>query len=178
MENVSKRVSPAARPPIIAVVATSQYPRQGIGFKNDLPWPRVKADMAFFKELTSGHIVVMGRKTAESLPKALPNRQNFVLSRDRNYSREGFIVVNHIDEVIQQANTFWPDKKIYVIGGAEIYELLQPYVDELYQTVIPGSYDCDTFFPENFVPGNFVQGSVIHLTTEVHVLVWIRPPQT
>ena len=104
------------------------------------------ADLKHFKELTTGHVIVMGRRTFESLPKgALPNRTNIVLTLNKNLSFENCICFNSIQEVIDNQI----DKsKIFIIGGAEIYKQTLPLANKLYLTKIHASFDdADVFFP-------------------------------
>ena len=97
-----------------------------IGANNDLPWPKCKADMKHFMYVTKGNVVVMGRKTAESLKGPLPNRDNVVLTKNKNWEKEGFIVENSAVDI---------KKKLFnyvVIGGAEIYNLFSDVVEKIY----------------------------------------------
>lgn len=111
----------------------------GIG-KNGQLLIHNKEDMKFFKETTIGHIVVMGRKTYESLPGLLKNRTNVILTR-QNIEIPGAIVKHDIKEILGWSDTF-------VIGGAEIYKMFLPYYDEIYLTENKGIYDADAFFPK------------------------------
>lgn len=121
-------------------------PERVIGRDNDLPWPRIKEDMKFFRRHTKGHVIIMGRKTYESLGKPLMHRANFVLTRNSNYKAPGCFVFTDIDEMLKEA--FNIDKEPVVIGGAGIYELLLPKTTTLYLTKVIESYEGDTFFPE------------------------------
>ena len=105
------------------------------------------ADLKHFKELTTGHTIVMGRKTFESLPKgALPNRINIVLSRNRNLSFDGCLVFSSIDEIIEYQKD---SDDIFIIGGGEIYKQMLPKANKLYLTKIHATFDdADTFFPD------------------------------
>ena len=107
----------------------------------------IPEDMRFFKDTTSGNVVIMGRKTLESFPqgKPLPNRVNIVITRDPNYSRTDVIVARSPEEAIKLAGEY--KKDIYIIGGGSIYEALINYCDEALVTYIKYSYDADTFFP-------------------------------
>ncbi len=104
---------------IAAIVAISQ--NGVIGVENRLPW-HLPADLRHFKQLTTSHTVVMGRKTYESIGKPLPNRQNIVISRQKNYVAEGCIVVESLEDAIEVARNS-ETKKVFIIGGAEIYRL-------------------------------------------------------
>jgi dihydrofolate reductase len=117
---------------------------RGIGTQNRIPW-RLPADMAFFKSYTSGKTVVMGRKTFQSFPKALPNRLNVVLTRSADLELEGAEVVASVDEVMQR---YGSEEELVIIGGAEIYRLFMPIADKLLVTEIDETFaGTDTFFP-------------------------------
>lgn len=114
-----------------------------LGKNNDLIW-HFKDDMKFFKETTTNHIVIMGRKTFESLPKALPNRRNIVITSKRDYSAEGAEVVASIDEALDLSK----NEDVFIIGGGQIYKSFLDVADKLYLTEIDDSCEeADTFFP-------------------------------
>lgn len=118
----------------------------GIGYNNQLPW-HLPNDLAFFKKITLGQIVLMGRKTFDSMnQKPLPKRHNLILTRDFNYSSidDNVQIVHKVEEVLALAEV----ERIMVIGGAEIFSLFLPYVSEIIRTEIFQSFDCDTFMPE------------------------------
>jgi dihydrofolate reductase len=104
------------------------------------------ADLKFFKQTTSGHTVVMGRKTFDSVGKPLPNRRNIVISRDKTLKIEGVEVVNSLDEALSISKD--QEKEIFIVGGAEIYRQALPKTNTLYLTTIHHNFDADTFFPE------------------------------
>lgn len=115
-----------------------------LGKNNDLIW-HFKEDMKFFKDTTMGHTVVMGRKTFESLPKALPGRKNIVISSNAQYQAQGATVVSSIEEALQIAD----NEEVFVIGGGKIYAEFLPYADKLYLTEIYAECeDADTYFPQ------------------------------
>lgn len=117
-----------------------------LGKNNDLIW-HFKEDMKFFKETTMGHPVIMGRKTFESLPKALPGRKNIVISANPEYKADGAEVVTSVEEAIKLAET--EDTDAFVIGGVRIYAEFLPYADNLYLTEINAEcLDADTYFPD------------------------------
>lgn len=117
-----------------------------LGKNNDLIW-HFKEDMKFFKETTMGHPVIMGRKTFESLPKALPGRKNIVISANPEYKADGAEVVSSVEEAIKLAET--EDTDAFVIGGGRIYNEFLPYADNLYLTEINAECpDADTYFPD------------------------------
>jgi dihydrofolate reductase len=125
-------------------------PDRVIGRDGKLPW-RLRDDMKFFKETTTGHPVVMGRKTFESLPKPLPDRQNIVLTRDPGWSAEGAEVIHALHELPALRLM---DSKVYVIGGAQIYELFLPHCDDMLVSWVWENHEGDTRFPEfeNYFP--------------------------
>ena len=117
-----------------------------LGKNNDLIW-HFKEDMKFFKETTMGHPVIMGRKTFESLPKALPGRKNIVISANPKYKADGAEVVASVEEAIKLAEA--ENTEAFVIGGGRIYTEFLPYADNLYLTEIDAECpDADTYFPE------------------------------
>lgn len=122
---------------------------RGIGKDNDLMW-HLPADMKFFKETTSGHIVVMGRKNFESIPekyRPLPNRENIVLTRNTSFKAEGCKVVHSLEECL----SLFPENEertMFIIGGGEIYRqaIEQNIIKEMIITHVNKSYNADTFF--------------------------------
>lgn len=116
-----------------------------IGKDNQLPW-RMPADLRHFKAMTTGHPILMGRKTYESIGRPLPNRTNIIITRDPAYQANGCIVVTSIDQAIQHASKDG-SAEIFIIGGAEVYKQLMPSVDRLYLTVIHHEFEGDTNFP-------------------------------
>ena len=127
---------------IIAAIAENG----AIGANNDLLW-RLPNDMKRFKELTTGHTIIMGRKTFESLPKgALPNRTNVVITRNYGASFENCETFNDLNAAIEKHKG---EKEIFIIGGASIYEQAMIFADKLYITHVHHSFNnADTFFPE------------------------------
>lgn len=114
-----------------------------LGKGNDLVW-HFKEDMRFFKETTTGNTVVMGRKTFESLPHALPNRRNVVITKNADYVAEGAEVVTGIEEAMKLTE----NDNVFVIGGGTIYTAFMPYAEKLYLTEIDAEdKDADVFFP-------------------------------
>ncbi len=118
-----------------------------IGNKNRL-LTSIPADMKFFREKTTGHVVVMGRKTLESFPNGLPlkNRTNIVLTANRSYQAKGAIIVHTKEELLEELKKY-DSEELYVIGGGSIYEMLLPYCDTAYITKIDHVYAADTYFP-------------------------------
>ena len=119
----------------------------GIGNGNSLLF-RIREDMRYFKETTTGNVVVMGRKTLDSLPdgKPLPDRVNIVLTRSRDFSRDGVTAVHSVEELMEELKKY--DSEIFVIGGGEIYNMLLPYCKRAYITKINAEREADTFLPD------------------------------
>ena len=115
-----------------------------IGKDNKLIW-RLSDDLKHFKELTKGHFVIMGRKTFESMPKALPNRTNVIITRKTDYKAENAIVVNSLEKALKVAES---DNQPFVIGGGEIYKLSMEIADRIELTRVHTSIEGDTSFPE------------------------------
>lgn len=115
-----------------------------IGNNNQLPW-HLPEDLKFFKRVTMGHPVAMGRKTHESIGRILPGRENIVITRNRDFTCEGCTVIYSIEEFIAYCRE--KNDEVFVIGGAEIFHELLPIVDRLYLTMIYDKFDGDTFFP-------------------------------
>ena len=120
----------------------------GIGKDNRL-LISIPEDMKFFRETTSGSIVVMGRKTLESFPggRPLKNRVNIVFTRSREFRREGVIAVNDLN-ALKLVLAEYPGKEVFVIGGASIYRQMVPLCDTVYITKIDKVYDADAYFPD------------------------------
>ena len=108
----------------------------------------IKEDMQFFRRTTMDNVVIMGRKTLESFPgqKPLKNRVNIVLTRNKNYSVEGAVVVTTLDELFAELEKYG-EKEHIVIGGGEIYSLLMPYCTKAYITKVDADKEADTFLP-------------------------------
>ncbi len=116
-----------------------------IGANNQLLWHLPK-DLKHFKELTTGHPVIMGRKTYESIGKPLPNRTNIVISRKSDWFEEGILIVGSIKEAIKFAKKI--DENAYIIGGGNIYEQTLDLADKLEVTLVDTTLEADTFFPK------------------------------
>lgn len=116
-----------------------------IGSDNQLLWHLPK-DLKHFKDLTSGHPIIMGRKTYESIGKALPNRTNIVVSRKKNWFQEGILIVGSIKEAVKFAKKI--DENIFIIGGGNIYEQTMEIADKLEVTLVKANLEADTYFPK------------------------------
>ena len=114
-----------------------------IGKDNQLIW-HLPADLKHFKKLTTGHHIIMGRKTFESIGKALPNRVSVIITRQKNYKQENCIITHSLKEAINKAKE---DTEIFIIGGASIYEEAIKLSDKIYLTSIDDNFEGDTFFP-------------------------------
>jgi dihydrofolate reductase len=119
----------------------------GIGQNNKL-LVSIPADMKFFREMTTGKVVVMGRKTLESFPNGLPlmNRTNVILTRNQNYRVRNGCICHSLEETLETLKQYL-DEDIYVIGGEEIYRQFLPYCDTVHVTQIDHVYQADAFFP-------------------------------
>lgn len=119
----------------------------GIGKNNDL-LVSIPSDKKFFRQETTGKVVVMGRKTLESFPGGLPlkNRTNVVLTRNGGYRAKDTVIVHDIPELLEELKKY-PSDAVYVVGGGTVYEELLPYCDEAYVTKIDFAYEADTYFP-------------------------------
>jgi dihydrofolate reductase len=125
---------------VIAAVAENN----ALGKENQLLW-HLPDDFKRFKTLTSGHYIIMGRKTFESFPKPLPNRTHVIVSRQSNYQPEGCIVVNSLEKAIEACPK---TEEVFVIGGGEIYRQSIKVADKLDLTKVHHSFEADTYFPE------------------------------
>ena len=131
-----------------------------IGLNNKLPW-HFSADLKFFKELTLGQTVIMGRKTYESIGRPLPGRQNFVLSRKAGAEPpQGIRLFSRLTDAFDAVST----EKAFVIGGAEIFRETLSEVDGIYLTRIHAAYPGDTYYPE--IPPAFKPRPVAELQAE------------
>lgn len=129
-----------------------------IGLNGVMPW-HLPADLKFFKRITSGHPILMGRKTWESLGRPLPNRRNLVLSRSM-LPTPGAEILPSLDALA----ALGLQGDVFVIGGAEIYRLLMPHLDSIYLTHLPFVAEGDTFFPE--FESEFPRSEVLESTPE------------
>lgn len=114
-----------------------------IGDKNSLLW-HIREDMVHFRTLTSGHPVIMGRKTYDSIGRPLPKRTNVVITRDKELKIEGCTMAHSLEEAIA---LFDPQEEIFIIGGAQIYAQALPLAHRIYLTVVEREYQGDTSFP-------------------------------
>lgn len=144
-----------------------------LGKDNDLIW-HFPSDLKFFKEQTKGHMMVMGRKTFDSLPGMLPNRKHIVISRSQPDLPKEVEIFKNIDEFIESYKT--SDDEIFVIGGASIYAQFLEKADRLLLTEIEQSYDADVYFPQ-FDPNLYIRkelGSVHEKDTDYTFVEYIK----
>jgi dihydrofolate reductase len=125
---------------IIAAVSNNNV----IGKDNKLPW-HLPGDLKRFKELTTGHTIIMGRKTFESIGRPLPSRRNIVVTRNKDYKADGVEIIHSIKEALDLVKN---EDEVFIIGGEEIYKLALPMANKIYLTRINKEYDGDAFFPE------------------------------
>ena len=133
------------KPKISIVVAMAKNTR-AIGKDADLLW-WISDDLKRFKMLTTGHPIIMGRKTFQSIGKALPNRTNIIITRDVHFKAENCIVVHSIENALSEAQKV-EKEEIFIIGGGEIYTQALPFTDKLYLTLVDSNALGNIFFPE------------------------------
>jgi dihydrofolate reductase len=134
---------------MINIIAAIQEKDRGLGKNNDLLF-HLPEDMAFFRTRTKNTVVIMGRKTWESLPekfRPLPHRENIIITRQKDYDAPGGAVVHSLNEALDFAKNNFPDKEIFIMGGGQIYTEALPVADRLYLTLVEGDKEADIFFP-------------------------------
>lgn len=126
---------------IIAAISNNN----ALGKNNDLIW-HLPADLKRFKEITSGHHILMGRNTFESIGKPLPNRTTIIITRNKNYFKDGCLIASSLEDAIELAKK---DEEVYIIGGAQIYKyaIENNLVDVLDVTLVHHEFEADVFFP-------------------------------
>ena len=139
-----------------------------LGKNNEMIW-HLPDDFKRFKQLTSGHDIILGRKTYESLDGPLPNRKHIIITRQENYAEqvdaEWAIVVDSMAEAIAKTN---PNEENFVIGGGEIYKLALPLADKIELTRVHGTFEADAYFPEIDMENWNLARGVYHSTDERH----------
>jgi dihydrofolate reductase len=127
---------------VIAAIAKNN----ALGKDNDLIW-YLPADLKRFKKVTTGHYILMGRNTFESIGKPLPNRTTIIITRNKNYSKEGCLTAASIEEAIELAKE---EAQLFIIGGAQIYKeiMAKDLADQLDITLVHSEFDADVYFPE------------------------------
>ena len=126
---------------LVAAIASNNV----IGKENSLPW-NIPEDLKRFKQMTSGHTILMGRKTFDSIGRPLPNRQNIVMTKDKKFQQEGIQVINDFDEALELIKK--SNEDVFIIGGSKIYELFEPVANSLAITRILKDFEGDAFFPD------------------------------
>lgn len=162
---------------MITIIAAAAE-NNALGKNNDLVW-HLPDDFKRFKQLTSGHAIIMGRKTFESFPGLLPNRTHIIMSRKKNYKPEGCIVVDTMEEALKIAKD---DPQPFIIGGGEIYRLGMPYAGKIELTRVHHTFEADTFFPHIDERIWKETASVYHPKDEKHrydftYLTYLKTPQ-
>jgi len=128
---------------MITIIAAAAE-NNALGKDNQLIW-HLPTDFKRFKEITTGHYIVMGRKTFESFPKQLPNRTHIIITRQKNYKAEGCIIVDSIEKAIENCPK---SEELFIIGGAEIYKQYIDFADKIELTRIHASFEADAYFPK------------------------------
>ena len=134
---------------MINIIAAIQEKDRGLGKNNDLLF-HLPEDMKFFRTRTKDSVVIMGRKTWESIPekfRPLPHRENIVITRQEDYTAPGGTVTHSLNEAVDYAKNNFPDKEIFIMGGGQIYTEGLTIADRLYITLVSGDKDADIFFP-------------------------------
>lgn len=139
--NDKKEKSPSGDLVVTLIVAISE--NNAIGKNNQLLW-HLPADLKHFKEITSGHPIIMGRKTYDSIGRPLPNRRNLVITRQSDLTIANVEVVGSIAQAISLCNA---ENEVFVIGGAEIYKQAIAFANKIYLTTVHENYEADVFFP-------------------------------
>lgn len=139
-----------------------------IGYQNQLPW-HLPNDLKHVKQLSTGHTLVMGRKTFESIGKPLPNRRNVVLTNNPSFKHEGVDVIHSIEEI-----NIIPGQ-VFIFGGQTLFEEMIDKVDDMYITVVDGKFQGDTFFPpytfEDWEVESSVEGQLDEKNTIPHTFL-------
>ena len=127
---------------IIAAIAKNN----ALGKDNDLIW-HLPGDLKRFKKITSGHYILMGRNTFESIGRPLPNRTSVIITRNENYVKDGCLIANSLEEALEMAKD---EENVFVIGGAQVYQYAMEHnlVDTLDITLVHHEFEADVFFPE------------------------------
>ena len=128
---------------LVSIIAAMDRNRL-IGNRNQLPW-HLPADLAHFKQVTMGKPIIMGRKTYESIGRALPGRTNIVLTRSSDFNAEGVLTANTLEQALDYVSA---EDEVMIIGGSAIYELTLPRADQLYLTYVENSFEGDAWFPD------------------------------
>lgn len=148
---------------MLTIIAAASE-NNALGKDQDLPW-HLPDDFKHFKKLTTGHPIIMGRKTFETFPKPLPNRTHIVITRKKNYPANGCIPVENIQQALAECKN---DNQAFVIGGGEIYKLAMPLADKIELTRVHARVEADTFFPEIDLTSWQLENKIFHPADEKH----------
>lgn len=151
---------------IVLIYAATRAGVIGDSKTNSMPWPRLKKDMQFFKETTTGHSVIMGRKTFDSLKKALPNRQNIVITR-QNLDLLDCVVTHSLEEALAKANS----TTVFIVGGAEIYKMTMALASKIYRTTVKTDFSGNVLIET--LSGNW-QNTTLYEDDQILIEVLIR----
>lgn len=132
--------------PIISQICALSSKKRAIGKDNQLLW-RIPYDLKQLKKITTGHAIIMGRKTYDSIGYPLPGRTNIILTRDKNWNKPGCIVAHSIEESLKIAKKNEQDE-IFIFGGEEIFKQVMDITDKLYLTIVEDEPEADTFYPD------------------------------
>lgn len=130
--------------PIISIIVAVDENR-AIGKNNQLLWD-IPEDLKHFRDITTGHPVIMGERTYQSIGRALPNRTNIVLSHNPDFKAEGCLAAHSLEETFE-ISAKYDSEEIFVIGGGMVYKSALPFADKLYLTLIEGTHEADVYFP-------------------------------
>lgn len=137
---------------MLAIIVAYAHNRV-IGNKGQIPW-QIDEDKKHFKKLTTGNVIVMGRRTYEEIGRPLPNRHNIIVSNTATYAAANCTTVTSLNQALEYAAQNFPDKTVFICGGASLYREALPLAQKLYITKIDAEYPGDTFFPQ-FDESNF-----------------------
>jgi len=132
--------------PKISMIAAIAEKDRGIGKDNELLF-HIPEDLKRFMDITSGHVIIMGRKTYESIGRPLSNRINVVVSRDTSYKATGCVVKPTLETALSYAR-IKEKEEIFIIGGGQLYKQVLPLAEKLYLTLVQGKFEADTHFPD------------------------------
>lgn len=132
--------------PLISYVVAMSKQTRAIGKDNDLIW-KIPQDLKHFKDKTTGHPMLMGRTTFDSIGRVLPNRTNIVITRNKDWAHEGVLVCHSLEEALEEAKKL-DEEEITIIGGAQIFALAMPVVTRIYLTYVDDDKEGDVYFPD------------------------------
>lgn len=132
--------------PTISAIAAIGARTRALGKDNDLIW-NLPSDLTRFKKITSGHPIIMGRKTYESIGRPLPNRTNIIVTRNTDYEVAGCVIAHSLEEALKKAREV-EQEETFLIGGGYIFKEGLPFIDRLYLTLVDDDSPADVFFPE------------------------------